>query len=87
MWAIRFNSWAFCQAAAALFPTSASAQAFATTILPICFAFNGFLVTMSDKSYIGSQWLNFLSFFTHPFRALVAQEFNKKGQHSSGWRC
>jgi len=89
LWSIRFNSWAFCQAAAALFPTSSSAQAFATMILPICFAFNGFLVPISKESTLLSRALNFFSFFTHIFRALVGQEFNGlvKKLGDGNWLC
>lgn len=87
---LRFSAWGLCQLCCAIFPSGSVGAVGATTIIPILFSFAGFLIPISHmdgETGMFSLIMNFLSFFTFPFRGLVAFEMNtvahKKG--NSGW--
>jgi len=73
--AVRYISWSACMSFVGLFPSAMTAQIFATAILPVFFAFNGFLVPQNAIPW-GVKYFNWLSFFAPALRGLVTSELD-----------
>ena len=69
---VRFCSWSFCMAVTGAVGNASVAQSISTVILPVWYAFNGFLVPTLDQPVL--KYIARSSFFTYPFQYLVRQE-------------
>ena len=67
---VRFTSWSFCMFITGFCKDASVSQIVATMLLPIGYAFNGFLIPTKEGTYF-AQILSKLSFFTYPFQILA----------------
>ena len=82
---VRLTSWSFCMAVTGAVGNASVAQSIATLVLPIWYAFNGYLVpTKHFPNSVHLKWIAESSFFTYPFQYLVRSELKSVANGSAG---